>query len=396
LKVFLTGLLSVEMHRLENGNIGNWYIASSVLQGLTSANFEVETTWQVSKSTLERLGVHDKVKVLPLGSSLPTATDLVLEVNGDLWGDNSLLLGRNKLKELLVSTWSAQKTGIPTAQMGGSLGPFVETGDLEPLAREVFDSYDSVIFREPASAKSLISSGFSNKNISVLPCPSLLFREDPTLEGENEYSRLATFSGESKKVGIAISAWNVSGSDWKTRDFSNTDLSPITSMIETLLHDGHCPVLISHSNGFSVTGDEILRKPGRDRDLVSAVLSALGESSKRVFVVSDLTPQDMWGLIGRLDFLFAGRIHAGAAAVAQGVGVQFIKYANGPEAKKVEGFAEIFNQRAPVSLENLARLDFSQLEAGLPSESKSSQKLAETEALKDESQKQFDFLGSFA
>jgi polysaccharide pyruvyl transferase WcaK-like protein len=62
---------------------------------------------------------------------------------------------------VLVSTRSAQKASIPKVQMGGSFGPFVETTELQPLAKEVFESYDAVLFREPATAKFLISLGFS-------------------------------------------------------------------------------------------------------------------------------------------------------------------------------------------------------------------------------------------
>jgi hypothetical protein len=104
----------------------------------------------------------------------------------------------------------------------------------------------------------------------------------------------------------------------------------------------------------------------------------------------------MWSLIGEFDFLFSRRIHAVAAAVAKGVGNQFIKYANEPEARKFQGFDEIFNQIALLSIEDSAGLDSSSLAATSGGGSIRSPKLEDAEALKNESQNQFDLLAPFA
>lgn len=167
-------------------------------------------------------------------------------------------------------------------------------------------------------------------------------------------------------------------------------------MIRRILRDGRCPVLISQSNGLSASGNIMIRNPRRDNHFVRVVLSALGHASQGIFVVSDLDPKDMWSLIGEVDFLFARRIHAVAGAVAKGVGVQFIKYANEPEARKFQGFDEIFNQRALLSIEDSAGLDSSSLAATSGGGSIRSPKLEDAEALKNESQDQFDLLASFA
>ena len=352
MKIFLTGLLSLEMHRLENGNIGNWYIASAVLKQLINQGFEVHTTWQIHDSTLDRIGIRDGVQILPIGSMEWAGASVVLEVNGDLWGDNSILLGEEKLTEQLFRTQRAQREGMRTALIGTSPGPFAKTEQLEQLAKEVFSSYDLVVLREPNSAQAIAVAGFSNNNLHVLPCPSVLFDEEASNQAMHELVRLKTKCGVQRKIGISVSAWNIANANWDELEFSKIQLMPITRLINDILDQGDCPILISHSNGFSVDSGLFKQTKGRDRKLIDAILRTIGKLGSRVFVLSDLAPADMWKIIGNLDMIFAGRVHAGAAAAAQGVPVQFISYANGPFATKVQGFAEIFDQPPPIALQS--------------------------------------------
>ena len=394
MKIFLTGLLSLEMHRLENGNIGNWYIASAVLKQLVNQGFEVVTTWQIHDSTLERIGVRDGVQILPIDSTNWTEASVVLEVNGDLWGDNSTLLGEERLKNQLLRTQRAQQEGMRTAIIATSPGPFAKTAQLEQLAREVFESYDLVVCREPYSAREIVAAGFSNSNLHVLPCPSVLFDEEVSSHAIRELDQLKTNYRVQQKIGISISAWNIAHANWDDNEFSEMQLKPITTIVYNILEQGDLPVLISHSNGFSVDSGLFVQTQGRDRKLIDAIIRSIGESASQVFVISDLPPADIWKILGNLDMIIAGRVHAGAAAVAQGVPAQFIFYANGPFAAKVQGFAEIFHQPPSISLQSCSDSTQIIVEAALKHQKAEAQRQDLVAVIRQQSKMQFDLVAT--
>ena len=338
------------MHRLEYGNIGNWYIASATLQALARRGFRVRTTWQIAPATLRRLGLAQSIEILPRDYMSLDGVDLYVDLHGGLWGYNSLLLGVDRLQASMAQTAAAQAAGIPTAMIGSSPGPFETLHKEFRRAQHVFDEYDLVVARDAVSLDALTAQGVAGTSALVRPCPSVLFDEPATPDGLAEADRLRAFARGRPMIGIAVSAWNLPRSSWDATRFSTEQIGPLVELVTALADADVVVVVVSHSNGFSVDSGLLRRLPGRDRLIVDALAALIGCAEGNVFFVRDLVPADMHTVIGCLDGLVAGRVHAGMAAVSQGVPVQFLDYLNGPPALKVSGFAGVLGQVEPVAL----------------------------------------------
>ena len=282
--ILITGLLSLEMNRLENGNIGNWYIAEAVLSQISKFNAEIFTSWQISSGTLNRLDLANRVTIIPLNElhafvdSMHSESDLFIDLQGDLFGDNSLLLVENSLQSAMALTNHAMSKGIRTALLASSVGPFDQVGINIETFREFYQRYDYVSLREPVSYNLLSSLDFDLTKTVVRPCPSVLFDEAPTKEFHAIFSSI---SGSARPlIGVALSGWNVSSISWNANDFSDEELAPFLSMLEIIVGRGFDVALISHSNGCKYEeNEEVRRTPGRDRHLCNAIHAKVEISS---------------------------------------------------------------------------------------------------------------------
>jgi hypothetical protein len=156
-RILLTGQCTLHWGRMEFGNIGNYYILEPLVRELhrVFVGAEIRTTFQLSREFSQR----ERVTVLPMdlyygwqeddlaraeketaaarhyaatGSlTLDTpfikevlAADLVVDFSGDLWGDNAVILGPNRLQTGLCKDRTAQLLGKPVVLLAGSPGPF--------------------------------------------------------------------------------------------------------------------------------------------------------------------------------------------------------------------------------------------------------------------------------
>lgn len=112
--LLVTGQLTLEPERLENGNIGNAYVVVGLFFSLREhfPKATIRTTLQVSEGLQRRCRLEvlpPSVYIDPRGPALDSvrintaswksavlASDIVLDVSGDLWGPNADSIAQNR------------------------------------------------------------------------------------------------------------------------------------------------------------------------------------------------------------------------------------------------------------------------------------------------------------
>lgn len=388
MKILVTGQLSLHWGRLEFGNIGNFYIISPLFYWIheTLPSSEVFTTFQLSQKFAEIV----RVKVLPkelfydfdnpdvelaqnevnyavtrqqpnaFGNILPEISrsflsaidniDLVLDVGGDMWSDNSSFVGTNRLEIGLLKDMTIQSLGKPLALFAASVGPFATRATNE-LARTTYQNFSLVTHREPVSSRNSLSSGFINENSYDLACPSFLFSESlwPSLmdccKPNEELDDIVNL--HESKIGFVICGWNFLEGPYNKVRRSDEEFLIYVSAIEYIIKNMDAKVILfSHNNGFIPPPDPFTLLPGRDFVILQQLHSilverGLGESVE--LLKFPLLPHEMAKLIASFEMLITGRIHASVAAFLKQIPTLIIDYGHEPKASKLLGFAELMD-----------------------------------------------------
>ena len=375
-KILVTGLCSLHWGRMEFGNIGNYYIVEPFFRELHRVFpvAEIATTLQMS----ENFQAREKIKTLPLDlfynwrddevrladrdcqQALSWArtqrrpadspyleavgqSDLVVNLSGDMWGDNGAIAGPGRFQTALLRDRAAQLMGPPVVMMAGSPGPFDDPA-LLPLAREVYANFSYVSNREPCSTRALERMEFDLSKTRPSVCPSVLFQGHPNRELTE---RLRAFKGDRPLLaGLSLCGFSLPGGSYDSWPRPAQDFAPLARLLEYLINQHQAAVvMISHSNGFDL--EPFRLKPGRDFPLHEHLARLLNSSGRidpaRLMLVREpLLPTEAKAAIGLVDFHIAGRAHSAVAAASQGRPVLLLDYLNGPSPLKMKGFAEQF------------------------------------------------------
>ncbi len=364
---------------MEFGNVGNSYVSHSFFQMLrrhlphtrivTTLQFSDEflSIYQLEHTAMDvfiddasnaemelleakrRAGLtnHLEIKEAIFTSKyldLLDTVDTVLDLSGDIWGDNALFLSDSRLHVALLKMQTAQILGKKTALVASSPGPFdcLTPKDLS-LARNVYASFDLVLNREAQSFDVLKKSGFDVTRTKSLACPSVLF------QGSDQPLSPKDWSQKTKpEIGMSICGWNFLGGPFNKEPRKMQEFKPFVEMIKIMLATTEADIVFfSHSNGFSREGEKVQHKPGRDFILLKQLfeqLVSMGLTSRVRLSEEFRTVREIHKFIGGLDMLVAGRAHAAVAALSQGVPTILIDYGHGPVAHKTRGFLELYGQ----------------------------------------------------
>ncbi len=379
MKVLVTGQCSLHWGRMEFGNIGNYYIIEPFIRELHRVfpDCEIRTTFQMS----ERFCTEEKVKVLPMelfygwtGEDLVLVnmeieiakrfsetgelseqtpfleavmwSDIVIDFSGDIWGDNANFLGDDRFEVGLLKDRVAQLMGKRTVMLAGSPGPF---GDkkLKKLAQTVYESFDLVTNREPLSTRLLEQEGFDCSNTLTLACPAFLFEPTYNQNVDQVVREIRDFKGQHTKpvVGFILCGWNFEIGPFDKWPRDECDYAVFAETIEFITEElGARVCLMSHSNGFDIPPAPFKLKHGRDYPIAKQLQKVVLERgvAKDVIALDDL--YDAWetkAIVGSMDMLVSGRVHAAVAGLSQHVPSVIIDYGHEPKAHKLKGFAAI-------------------------------------------------------
>jgi len=383
LSILVTGQCSLEWGRMEFGNVGNNYVTHGLFRMLRSAfpQTPIMTTFEVSTETLQHFDVkqvgltlfadtlenaetdlrfsqvaeeESNISMLSPFLRLLQDVDMVIDVSGDMWGDNASYLGPERFTLGLTKIRTAQVLGKKTALVATSPGPFEYSGDLS-LAKETYAGFDLVLNREAESERILKEAAFDLSQTFSLACPSILYRGSrlpPKIQ--------AKLSAALPAVGLSICGWNFPEGPFDKFPRDDNEYAPLVELVRWLERSlGLSVILFSHSNGFSMNENGLpIHHHGRDFPLVERVHTLLEErdgASNAMLVDEYLHPGQVHSLIRSLDLLVTGRAHAAIAGLSGGVPTILIDYGNGPTAHKTKGFMKIYRQEQLIA--RMADLD---------------------------------------
>lgn len=381
MKIFVTGLCTLHWGRLQYGNIGNYYIIEPLFRELHRVFREAEiiTTFQMTEDFCKA----EKITVLPMewyyswkeqdlenakneyelaknfkqnsiGKFTPfmntvLESSLLINVSGDMWGDNAEHVGKDRFEVDLYKMRTAQLLGVKTVLFAGTPGPFYTCKNID-FAKEVYSHFDLIINREPTSTQNLKKWNFESENVKDFACPAFLYTPDLTEMENDRVNQLIdniTYQNK-KKIGFTIGGFNLPvgpydmwpREDWQYEIFAKT--------IEHIINNYDATViLISHTNGFELPPNFRLIN-GRDYPILKQLRDVVIKREKIrnqddiILLDGPYLPKITKSIIGKFDMMVTGRVHASVAAISQNVPTVFINYEGSfIPSTKMYGFANL-------------------------------------------------------
>ncbi len=375
--LLLIGQCTLHWGRMEYGNIGNYYILEPLIRGLHEAfpDFNIRTTFQLSEEFCKREGVEclpldyyygwterdleaAKNELMQVEDCLRNnkpalgispyvdeviKSDVVIDFSGDIWGDNANFLGKDRFEVGLIKDRIAQFLNKPTAMIAGSPGPFDDT-DCKDLAKETYGSFNLVTNREDLSKPLLEKDGFDVSQTYDCACPAFLFLPTHDQKSSEIKSRLKKMSSGKPLVGLVVCGWNFAIGPFDKWPREDVEFEPFLQIVESLSSAGAFVVCMSHSNGFDTPPQPFRLKQGRDFPIAQRIFQLSQEQfgPESLYLLEDvLLPGQIKSVIGSLDFLVSGRVHAAVAGLSQCIPTAIIDYGHEPKAHKLRGFARV-------------------------------------------------------
>lgn len=379
MKILVTGLCTLHWGRLQYGNIGNYYIVEPLFRELHRVfpGAEILTTFQMTEEYIKA----EKIKVLPMDIyyawkdddlikaekeyrmvrehsdsdrlieseyiNVLKSVDLVVNVSGDMWGDNAEHVGHNRFKVDLYKMRTAQLLGVKTVLFAGTPGPFSDD-DTRELAKEVCGHFDLIVNRESTSNINLIKWNFPTEKVKDFACPAFLFKPAPkeTVEYIIETEAIPTNSKQ-PLVGFTIGGFNMPIGPYDMWPREDHQYNVFSNVIQHIIKvTGGKVMLISHTNGFHLPPNfELIN--GRDYPILEQLRKVVLErglvKEEDIFLVEHPhLPYATKALIGICDMFVTGRVHASVAAMTQNVPTVFMEYEkNFIKSTKMFGFSSL-------------------------------------------------------
>jgi len=378
-KILLSGLCSTHWGRVENGNIGNYYIVETAVRELHRVfpNAQISTTFQMTKDFCNKENIF---KILPLDlyynwsshdveralldyavASIYSKTgnliistpwiqeimkqDLVIDFSGEMWGDHAEPVGTNRFLVNLLKMRSAQLMGKKTILLAGSQGPFTDPKTLD-LAREVFGNYTLVSNREAMSKELLDRFKFNIDKVHNFACPAFLFEPLKREKIRKIIKRDQLFDVNENKVGFILCGFNMLIGPYNKTMRKDIEFVEFAKLVEHIINELKCKViLMSHQNGFEIIDGNIILKNGIDYHIIKQLYEVVEKRShidmtKLVLVEKPYNPWETKGIINECDIFLSGRVHGLVASLSQNVPSVLINRGHGGASHRNIGFAK--------------------------------------------------------
>ncbi len=381
MKILVTGLCTLHWGRLEYGNIGNYYIIEPLFRELHRVfpDSEINTTFQMTEGFAKR----ENITVLPMElyyawqendienaqkdyaaakeliadphshaatpyTDLLKETSVVINMSGDMWGDNAEHVGHGRFFVDLLKMRTAQLLGVKTVLFGVTPGPFSDSKTMD-LAKEVYENFDLIINREPTSTKNLNKWGFHSAHVKDFACPAFLYTPELTeVQSAEAESVISSLQGEKKVVGFTIGGFNMPVGPYDMWPREDSQYKVFAEIIEYMMNNLNVKVaLISHTNGFELP-PQFKLIPGRDYPILDQLRKVVlkrgivKNPEDLVCISTPHLPCVTKTIIGHFDMMVTGRVHASVAAVSQFVPTVFLTYEESfIPSSKMYGFANL-------------------------------------------------------
>ena len=262
-------------------------------------------------------------------------SDLIIDLSGDTYGDS--ISFTNFIKHSL-DLLTARLVGKAVVSLANSPGPF--SGWIKKsVARVVFNKVALITTREPVSADLLRKLGIKTPIITTA-CPAFLL--EPAQDSRvGEIMRSEGIDSNSRPIiGITLSGYNLySKPTWDLPE-SLEDLELYVPTVRFLLDELDAQVLlIPHVYRTNPWTGQMIQGPDYViLKTLSQMVSRCSKNNKLKLIEGTYSPAEVKGLIGKLDLLISGRLHAGVAALSQCVPTVLLAYGH-----KHFGFMRMLN-----------------------------------------------------
>lgn len=361
--ILVTGLFTLHWGRLQYGNVGNYYIVEPLFRQLHKyfTNYKIYTTFQMDEEFIRR----ENVEVLPMDlyyawrgevdveeakNDVEVAQkyiqnmecdlspyvksvlecEYIINIAGDMWGDNAEHVGHKRFFVDCLKMKAAQILKKKTILYAVTPGPFSDKYE-NTLAKEVFTNFSLVVIREIISKNNLIRWGFPIDNVVWAPCPSFLFEANQSYKSK-WIKWIDDIHVQSRKVtGLTFGGFNMPCGPYDIWPRSDEQFRVYVELAEYIIESLHMDIVIfSHTNGFELPPSFKLIN-GRDFLILNQFYEILikkhPEYKKHILLIDEpLLPCNIKKVIGSLDMLITGRVHASVAATSQCVPTVYIEY----------------------------------------------------------------------
>ena len=359
MKILVTGLCTLHWGRLQYGNIGNYYIIEPLFRELHRVfpASDIVTTFQMTNDFI----LEEKITVVPMEwyyawkdddvaqveqeyefilnqkeenwtdyMNLLNECDLLINVSGDMWGDNAEHVGKSRFYVDLLKMRIAQLMKVKTVLFAGTPGPFSDK-KTQVLAKEVYKNFDLVINREPTSTQNMRKWGFESKNVKDFACPAFLYEPELT-EIENNIVNSLIKKDKRINAGFTIGGFNMPVAPYDMWPRSDEQYVVFAEIIEHMVNNLDMNVyLISHTNGFELPPNFKLIN-GRDYPILKQLREVvikrriIKNENQLILLKEPCLPRMTKKIIGQFEMMVTGRVHASVAAISQYVPTVFLTY----------------------------------------------------------------------
>jgi colanic acid/amylovoran biosynthesis protein len=266
-----------------------------------------------------------------------TETDMVLDFSGDIFPSDTSWIGV-LIQALEVVT--IKKLGCTVIEFVSSPGPF-NTWFRRAVAKLMYENIDLFLNREELSSELLKQLGVK-KPILTTACPAFLLIPDSPERGKEIMAQEGVDVNSKPLIGLTLAGYNLSQRSWR-KPKSFEDLKAFIPTLRWLLDDLKATVvLLPHVYRTNPYVNEYELVNGPDHDILLNLFRMVnGENyeGKLRLVEGKYTASEVKSLIGQFDMLISGRLHAGVAALSQGIPTVLLAYGH-----KHRGFARLVGQ----------------------------------------------------
>lgn len=285
--------------------------------------------------------LHLNFQILIRGRKLErfSNSDVILDFNGDIF-PSDVHFSRVLIQTLEILT--IRQLGVPIIEFVSSPGPF-NTRFTRVISKLMFNGISVFTNREPISSERLKQIGIKKTPIVNTACPAFLL-EPASEERVKEILLQENIDTKNRPlIGITLAGYNlISQRTWGT-PMNFDDLSLFVPMINYLLDDLDANVfLLPHvyrMNPYTYAGEHI---NGPDQDILLHLYKMVNGdkyNGRLRLVEGKYTASEAKGVIGQCDLYISGRLHAGVAALSQGIPTIMLAYGH-----KHRGFASLVHQ----------------------------------------------------
>ena len=360
--ILVTGLCTLHWGRLQYGNIGNYYIVEPLFRQLHKhfPDYKIVTTFQMDEQFIrkedievvpmelyyawneddvpnaykdvevaEKRAYHIECELTPWVECLLNC-EYVINVSGDMWGDNAEHVGHKRFLVDCLKMKAAQILQKKTILYAVTPGPFSDKKENQ-LAKEVFNKFDLVVIREKVSRDNLIKWGFSIEHVVWAPCPSFLFETNKDYRSKWTQSIEESHEQQRKVIGITFGGFNMPCGHYDMWPRVEEQYEVYVKLAEYVMNVLKADIVIfSHTNGFDLPPHFHL-KCGRDYMILDQFYNILLKKNPKYeehikLINEPLLPCDIKKVIGSLDMLITGRVHASVAATSQCIPTVYVEY----------------------------------------------------------------------